>query len=316
MKIVFLDHHTLNADGLSLSSLTSIGEVTLYSVTGPEDVLKRCKEAEVIITNKVKIQGHHLDSLTHLKLIVVAATGYNNIDIEGCKNRGITVCNVRGYSTEAVVQHTFSLILSLTNRVRYYSEEVAKERWDQCGEFSFYDHSIPELNGMVLGIVGYGNIGQRVADVASMMGMKVIAYKRSWKKEIHPAHHLVKLETIYSQSDVISLHCPLNEESYGMICKNSIDKMKKNVLLINTSRGGLVVESDLLQALESGKIAGAGLDTLNHEPPGNNPLIGLRNCLITPHISWATVKSRKNLLHGIINNIKAFQSGKAINVIV
>ncbi|NNF36442.1 MAG: D-2-hydroxyacid dehydrogenase [Saprospiraceae bacterium] len=315
MKIVFLDHHTLNADGLSLDGLNSVGEITLFPTTKAEQVLERCKDAEVIITNKVKIQSHHLDYLPHLKLIAVAATGYNNIDIDACQSRSITVCNVRGYSTEAVVQHTFSLILALTNRVRYYSEEVSKGRWDQSGEFSFYDHSIPELNGMVLGIIGYGNIGKRVADVASMMGMEVIAFKRSWKNENHAKHQLVSLETIFEKSAVISLHCPLNEESKGMICQASIEKMKKTALLINTARGGLVVESDLAQALNSGRIAGAGLDTLNQEPPGENPLIGLNNCLVTPHMSWATVKSRKNLLQGIIENIKAFQLGKPINVI-
>jgi glycerate dehydrogenase len=251
-----------------------------------------------------------------LKLIVVAATGYNNIDIDGCKERGVTVCNVRGYSTEAVVQHTFSLLLALTNRVRYYSGEVVKGRWDQSGEFSFYDHSIPELHGMVLGIIGYGNIGKRVSDVATILGMRVIAFKRSWKNEIHSPHEMVNLDTIFEKSDVISLHCPLNEESKGLICQSSIDKMKNSALLINTARGGLVVESDLLQALKSGRIAGAGLDTLNQEPPGDNPLLGIDNCLVTPHMSWATVKSRQNLLEGIIDNIKAFQSGKPMNVIV
>lgn len=316
MKIVFLDHHTLNSDGLSLDDLTSMGDVTLFPTTKAEQVLERCKDAEVIITNKVKLHSRHLDFLPHLKLIVVAATGYNNIDIDGCKERGVTVCNVRGYSTEAVVQHTFSLLLALTNRVRYYSGEVVKGRWDQSGEFSFYDHSIPELHGMVLGIIGYGNIGKRVSDVATILGMKVIAFKRSWKNEIHSPHEMVNLDTIFEKSDVISLHCPLNEESKGLICQSSIDKMKNSALLINTARGGLVVESDLLQALKSGRIAGAGLDTLNQEPPGDNPLLGIDNCLVTPHMSWATVKSRQNLLEGIIDNIKAFQSGKPMNVIV
>ncbi len=315
MNIVFLDHLTLNSDGLSLDALNAIGNTSFYERTFQEDVISRCENAQVVITNKVKITEDHLRALPMLNLIVVAATGYNNIDIHTCVARGVTVCNVRGYSTEAVVQHTFSLILSLRNRVEYYHNQVKKGRWLQSGDFSFYDHSISELNGQTMGIVGYGNIGKRVADVAAIFGMKVIVYTRSPQKVMKHLHRLVELEELFRRSDVISLHLPLNNDSDGIISSASLGLMKSTAILINTSRGGLVIEDDLAEALKSGKITGAGIDTLPEEPPESSPLFGLDNCLVTPHMAWATVQSRQALLDGIIQNIKAFQSGKPINVI-
>ena len=315
MKIVFLDHHTLNADGLSLDALSVLGEVKAYPRTDGSTLMDRCKGAEVLISNKVILERDTLVKLPQLKLIVIAATGYNNVDIETCKEIGIKVCNVREYSTESVAQHTMALILRLVNKIQYYAEEVNNGRWHASQDFSFYDHSIFELKGKTIGIVGYGTIGQRVARIASAFGMNVLAFRRSpFVKDSFSTY--ADLPEVFKESDIISLHAPLNADSKELINKQTLALMKPSALLINTARGGLINELDLAAALNSGAIAGAALDTLNVEPPIDSPLIGLPNCVVTPHIAWASINSRKNLLDGIIQNIIAFQDNAPINVIV
>jgi glycerate dehydrogenase len=316
MKIVFLDHHTLNSDGLDITLLEDLGEVDYYKRSNPESVLQRCHEASVIITNKVVIDRKIIESCAQLQLICVAATGYNNVDIVAARERKIDVCNVRNYSTESVVQHTFALIFRILNNVSYYHERVLAGDWQENQDFSFYHHSIRELSGKVLGVLGYGHIGKRVADVATMMGMKVLAYRRNRGLEIHPPHHLVDLEELFAKSDILTCHAPLNSASKHIINKSNLSKMKSQAILINTARGGLVNEQHLAEALKTGVISWAGLDTLSQEPPAkDNPLLSCPNCIITPHMAWASVESRKALVQGLYNNIKGFQKGSPINIV-
>lgn len=316
MKIAFLDCHTLNADGISLDPLQGLGEVYLYPRTKNDDIVERCKGVDIVISNKVKLTSDILLQLPTLKAIMVAATGYNNVDIPTAIRKGITVCNVQGYSTESVVQHTFSMILALTNKVGYYANQVNQGKWQSSRDWTFYDHGIPELSGKTLGILGYGNIGQRVAMVGAMMGMKTMAYVRNPDKIFYDPIELVSLDELFERADYLSLHAPLNEASANIINTSNLTKMKRSSFIINTARGGLVNENDLSEALIHNIIAGAALDTLSEEPPKENPLIGLENCIITPHIAWASIESRKRLLNGIVENIKAFLKGKPQNVII
>ncbi len=314
MKIVFLDHYTLNADGLDLSSLTSLGDVDFYERTPPDLIVDRCQAAETVISNKVVLNAETLQSLPDLQYIVVAATGYNNIDIKSATALKIPVSNVSGYSTEGVVQHTFALLFSILNRVSYYTAEVQKGRWVQTADFCFYDHTITEVAGKTMGIYGYGTIGKRVAQVATMLGMQVKAYTRSPEKEVHPPVNLVTEEELFETSDIVSIHAPLNASTKGLINKNILNKMKSTSILINTARGPIINESDLAEALKNKTIAAAGLDTLSVEPQERNHiLLGLPNCVITPHIAWASLESRKRLLKGICENIISFQKGNVIN---
>ena len=314
MKIVFLDHYTLNADGLDLSPLTSLGHVDLYERTPADLVRDRCQSAEIVISNKVVLDAEILPSLPELKYIVVAATGYNNIDVHTASALKIPVSNVSGYSTEGVVQHTFALLFTILNRVSYYNNEVQKGRWVQSEDFCFYDHTIFEVAGKTMGIYGYGTIGKRVAQVATMLGLKVIAYTRSPEKEIRPAVSLVSEEALFESSDIVSIHAPLNASTRGLINKNILEKMKPSSILINTARGPIVNEEDLAEALKNKTIAAAGLDTLSTEPQEQkHSLLGIPNCIITPHIAWASKESRMRLLNGICENIASFQKGVVIN---
>ncbi len=295
--------------------LYSLGDVVVYPRTKAKEIILRSSKAEVIITNKVVLQEEHFKQLPELKLIVLAATGFNNIDINAAREYGISVCNVRGYSTESVVQHTFSLMLGLLNRVEHYDKKVKEGKWASCEDFSFYDHSITELSGKVLGIIGYGTIGKRVAQIGAAFGMTVLAYRRNPKGEYDAFCQMVSLIDLYKRSDIISCHAPLNEDSYQMINKRSLAIMKPSAIIINTARGGLINEEDLSKALVRGVIAGAGLDTLSAEPPQNNPLIDAPRCLITPHQAWASKESRIQLIEGMVKNIKGYQDGKLINVV-
>ena len=315
MKVVFLDHFTLNADGMDIGILHQLGDVDLYERTDPEDVIQRCHQADIIISNKVKINDNHFKNLENLKYIVVAATGFNNIDIEAAAKRGIPVSNVKGYSTECVVQHTFALMLALLNKVEHYGNQVRGGEWQRCPDFAYYNHSINELFGKTLGIIGYGTIGKRVGEVATAFGMQVLAFSRSIKKVDHPNHMIVDLEKIFTLSDIITCHAPLNDDSRHMINQQSLKMMKPTCLLINTARGGLINDKDLAHALNNYEIAGAGIDTLTEEPPGDNPLIGAENCIITPHQAWTSVEARMKLLDGIYHNILGFQAGNPMNVV-
>ncbi len=316
MKIVYLDAYTVNALGdLDLSILHALGDLTLYDRTPKEEIVERAKDAEVILTNKCPLNREIISQLPNLKYIGVTATGYNIIDITAAKEHGVIVTNVRGYSSASVAQLTFSLILSFTNRVAQHSENIA-QTWPSSADWCFYLAPLVELEGKTLGIIGLGDIGKKVANIGLGYGMKILANKRDLSNGGMEGVELCEIERLLKESDFISLHCPLTVDNQGFINKESIALMKQSAILINTSRGGLINEVDLAEALNSGIIAGAGLDVLSSEPPAqDNPLLKAENCIVTPHIAWAGVEARKLLLKGTIENILAYQKGTPINVV-
>ena len=313
MKIVFLDGYTTQKGDVDDSCLYGLGNYQMYDRTAPNQLADRAADADILITNKFVIDDNALSVLPNLKYIVVAATGYNNIDINAVKNRKIPVSNVKGYSTTSVVQQAFASLLEVLNKPTYYHDEVRKQRWSSCEDFCFFDHSIRELSDMTLGIVGFGQIGSKMAAVAQAFGMNVLASSRT-QKSIPNVQFVSNLDQLWSAADVISLHLPLSPESKEMINTASLMKMKKNAILINTGRGPLIAEVDLANHLRSHPEFTAILDVLTHEPPSAaNPLIGLSNCFITPHIAWASAKARQNLVNGIAQNISEFVGGSWIN---
>ena len=315
MKIVYLDGYTLNHGDLDWAALLSIGDVKIYDRTSHEEIIERAKDAEVILTNKQPLNRLIINELSNLKYIGVTATGYNCVDVAAAKERGITVTNVRGYSTESVAQHTFALILALTNRLIEHIPDVA-ETWAFQKDFCYYRTPLRELSGKTLGIIGLGDIGKKTAEIAMAFGMKVIATRRDFSKEKPEKIELFSLEDLLKNSDFVSLHCPQTADNQGFMNKKTFSLMKQTAYLINTSRGGLINEKDLADSLNEGKIAGAGLDVLTTEPPEkNNPLLAAKNCLITPHQAWASLEARERLLKIVVENIKAFQAGKPQNVV-
>lgn len=313
MKIVHLDTFTTTMDGIDLHPLTNFENFTPYQNTAPEKVIKRAKEADILLVNKVLIDEDILQNLPRLKYICVCATGYNNVDIKAARKRGIPVSNVSGYSTSSVVQHVFSLALHALVNVAYYDEEVMDGRWNSTGQFTFYDHSIRELNGMTMGIYGYGTIGKKVAQVAHAFGMKVLTLERKSSPKDDPIAQFVDFDTLLSSSDILTLHSSLNETNEGIMNMEAFTKMKPSAILINTARGGLINEANLAHTLNEGIISYACLDVLSAEPPDeNNPLLQAKNCIITPHIAWTSVEARKKLLHDVADNITAFISGEAL----
>ena len=317
MKIVFLDSFTTNPGDLSWSSLEALGDFYQYeNVVEMNALIEKAHDADIIILNKAKINEASLKHLTKVKLICVAATGYNSIDVNACAKVGIPVCNVSGYSSPAVAQHVFALILALKNQVDTYSKEVSANKWSNQTFFSYQNQSWSELKGQTLGIFGFGKIGQEVATVALAFGMNVIAFRKNVEKGSMPGVNLVDREYLFKNSDILSLHTALNEETKGVINKSSLLMMKPSSLLINTGRGPLIVEEDLKWALENKTIAGAGLDVLSSEPPEmDHVLFNIPNCLITPHIAWGSVESRSRLIAGLAENIKRFKEGAPINVV-
>jgi len=312
MNIVFLDAYTLNPlNDLDLSVLNSLGNITLYDRTSPEQILERAIDAEIILTNKCPLNAQTINQLPKLKYIGVVATGYNIIDIEAAKARGIIVANVRGYSSASVAQLVFSLILGFTNRVAEHAQDI-ETTWSSCPDFCFYHSPLVELEGKTLGIIGLGDIGKKVANIGLGFGMKILANKRDLTLGGMAGVELCSQEEILQKSDFITLHCPLTTDNQQLINKERLTLMKSSAILINTSRGGLVHEQDLADALNTGVIAGAGLDVLSVEPPTlANPLLTAKNTIITPHIAWAGVNARQELLKGVVENIVAFQQGKA-----
>jgi glycerate dehydrogenase len=309
MKIIHLDTFTTTMDGIGLDPLDQFEDFTFYENTSPQKVIKRAKDADILIVNKVGLDKDIIDQLPNLKYICVSATGFNNVDIDAAKSKGIPVSNVSGYSTNSVVQHVFSMALHALINIAYYDEEVMDGRWQSIGQFTFYDHSIRELNGMTLGIYGYGTIGKQVAIVAKAFGMKVIATRRTPKDDDTIDIEFVNFETLIEQSDIITLHSSLNPTNEGIMDANVFQKMKPSSILINTARGGLIVESDLAKALNNDELSFACLDVLSQEPPPeNNPLLHAKNCIITPHIAWTSLESRKKLLSGVAKNISAFMN--------
>ncbi|MCF7792320.1 MAG: D-2-hydroxyacid dehydrogenase [Victivallales bacterium] len=316
MNIVFLDAYTTNPGDLSWKSINSLGSLTVYDRTEQNKIIERAKKADIIITNKVPLLSETLSMLPKLQYICVAATGVNIVDLEYAGYKNIPVSNVVGYSTASVAQTVFAHILNLLNKIDYQAEEVNKGRWSASKDFTYCDFPIFELSNLTLGIVGFGNIGKTVAKIANSFNMKINVYKPGKIPDLPACINKVDKETLFRKSDIITLHCPLSEDTRNFINSSTITLMKKNAYLINTGRGGLVNEEELADALNSGKIAGAGLDVLSKEPPEkNNPLINAKNCKITPHVAWSSVEARKRLIKGIAKNIKSFINGNPVNVV-
>ncbi|MEQ9423252.1 MAG: D-2-hydroxyacid dehydrogenase [Cyclobacteriaceae bacterium] len=311
-KIVVTDGGTINPGDLSWDELKDFGELTVYDKSTPEQYLDRVKDANIILTNKAVLYNELLNKLPNLEYVGVTATGYNVIDLEIANAKGITVTNVPGYGTNSVAQHVFAMILEFTNNVGNTSDKVGYGRWTEVGEWCYWDAPLFELADKTLGIVGLGAIGNKVAKIGSAFGMH-ICYFTPAPKEVE--YEYADLETILEKSDYITLHCPLNDETNGLIDSERLGLMKKSAVLINTGRGQLVNEQHLAEALKNGTIAGAALDVLSQEPPEKNPLIGQPNCIITPHQAWATKEARQRLLNISIDNVRAYLNGKSQNVV-
>lgn len=317
MKIVVLDGLTLNPGDLSWDALEKLGQLTVYDRTLPEQVVARIGDADAVFTNKTVVARQHLASCPSLKFVGVLATGYNVVDIAAARELGIPVCNVPTYGTMAVAQFAAALLLELCHRVGKHSDDVRSGGWATRPDFCYWLNPLVELDGKTLGVVGFGRIGQAFARIAQALGMSVLACDTQQDLRLESASlRYATLAEIYAQADVISLHCPLFDGNKGMIDAAAIARMKPSVLLINTSRGQLVVERDLADALNSGRIAGAALDVLSQEPPcADNPLLTARNCLITPHIAWATKAARARIMATSAENLAKFVGGAAQNVV-
>lgn len=315
-RIVILDGYATNPGDLNWENVAACGELSVYDNSTPEEIVLRSINAAYIVTNKVEITSSIIDQLPNLECICVSATGYNNVDINYARKRDIDVCNVTGYSTPSVAQHVFALLLALTNHVKEHSDGVHDGEWTKADVWCYWTSPLMELASLTMGIYGYGKIGEQVAEIALSFGMKVIASRRSDQEPNNPAVTLVSDKELLSQSDVLSLHAPLTDANRGYINRSSLQLMKPNSILINTGRGGLIHEADLAEALKGGVISAAALDVLNSEPPdANNPLYGIPNCIITPHIAWATKESRQRLVASVAENIMAHQKGEPQNVV-
>jgi glycerate dehydrogenase len=317
VKIVILEGHASNPGDLSYEPLKALGDVTIYDRTPKHKVIEYSKDAEILLINKTVLGKEELEKLPKLKYIGVLATGYNVVDLDAAKNLGIIVTNIPNYSTKSVAQMTFALLLELCNHVQEHSEAVKNGDWANSKDFCFWNHPLMELDGKTLGIIGFGSIGKKVSEIATALGMKVIANSRTITDETGRKNFKwVSLDELFREADVVSLHCPLFPETKGIINKENLSKMKSSAFLINTSRGPLIVEEDLAYALNNNIIAGAALDVLSAEPPAiNNPLFNSQNCIITPHIAWATKEARQRLLNIAVENIKAFIKGEVVNVV-
>ena len=317
MKIVILDGHTLNPGDLSWDGIRAFGETTIYQWTAPENTVEHIGDSDVVLTNKTELTGDVIRSCPNIRYIGCLSTGYNVVDLEAADERGIPVTNIPAYGTDAVAQFTMALLLEMTSRVGIHDQAVKAGQWSRCKDFCFWNKPLMELKGKTMGIVGFGAIGQAVARLAGAFGMNVLAYRR------HPDPALdtetcrqTSLDEVYAKSDILSLHCPLNGDSYEMINKDSIAKMKKGVLLINTGRGPLIREADLREALESGQVAMAAADVVSAEPiKADNPLLSAPNMIITPHIAWAPLETRQRLMDIAVDNLRAYKEGHPIHVV-
>ncbi|SHH74402.1 glycerate dehydrogenase [Chryseolinea serpens] len=313
MEIVITDGYTLNPGDLDWSGIQALGNVRYHDRTAPEDIADRCRHAEIIVTNKTPINAHTLEHATKLKLVAVTATGYNIIDVAAAYTKGVAVCNVPAYGTDSVAQHAIALMLELTNHVGENSRSVSQGDWSTASDWCYSTSPLIELSGKVFGIVGFGRIGQRTAAIAEALGMNVIFYSPS--KKSFPAKQ-VSLETLFRESDFISLHCPLTLDNVGFVNKALLSLMKPTAFLINTSRGQLINEMDLATALKRGTLKGAALDVLSQEPPpAGHPLTGVKQCIITPHTAWLSVEARSRILNATIENIKHFLEGSPQNLV-
>ena len=317
MKIVVLDGQTLNPGDLSWDALEKLGELTVYDRTSPAFVVERIGNADAVFTNKTVVSREHLAQCPMLKFVGVLATGYNIVDIAAAKARGIPVCNVPTYGTMAVAQFATALLLELCHHVGKHSDDARSGNWAKHTDFCYWLNPLVELDGKTLGIIGFGRIGQAFARIAQALGMSVLACANHPDPRLESASlRYATLAEVYAQADVISLHCPLFDSNRGMIDAAAIARMKPGVLLINTARGPLIVERDLADALNSGRVGGAALDVLSTEPPlADNPLLTARNCLVTPHIAWATKEARARIMATSAENLERFVAGAAQNVV-
>lgn len=316
MKIVVLDGYTLNPGDLTWKGLEALGECTIYDRSAPEDTIERASGAAIVLTNKTMMSADIIDRLDDLRYIGVLATGYNVVDVEAASACGIAVTNVPTYSTDSVAQMVFAHLLNLTQNVGGHGQTVRDGRWSSCQDFCYWDTPLIELAGLIMGIIGFGRIGRATARLATAFGMKVIAYDIARPQEVPEGCEMVSLDEVLQRADVISLHCPLTPATEKLINGERLAMMKKTAFLINTSRGALIDEQALAEALNSEQIAGAGLDVLSTEPPEeDNPLLAARNCHITPHIAWATLAARKRLLNVAVDNVRAYLAGKPQNVV-
>ncbi|MEN6492961.1 MAG: D-2-hydroxyacid dehydrogenase [Thermoguttaceae bacterium] len=315
MQIVVLDGYTLNPGDLCWEELKALGATTIYDRSAAEEIVPRAKEAQIVLTNKAVLSREVIGQLPKLKYVGVLATGYNVVDVEAARERGILVANVPTYGSASVAQMVFAHLLNLTQRVAHHALTVAEGRWTKSVDWCYWDYPLVELAGQTMGIVGFGRIGQATARVAVALGMSVVAYDA---RPIAPSPGVrgANLETLFRESDVVSLHCPLTPQTERLINRDRLALMKPSALLINTSRGGLVDEQALADALNHGQLAGAGLDVLSSEPPcAENPLLTAKNCFITPHIAWATRAARQRLLNIVVGNLRTYLAGQPENVV-
>lgn len=317
MRIVVLDGYTLNPGDLSWNGFEDLGEFICYDRTPSELIVERAMDAEIIITNKTPLRESTLKQLPKCKYIGVLATGYDVVDYNYAKEVGIPVCNIPTYGTTSVAQYVFALLLELCHNVKYHSDTVKAGRWGNQSDFCYWDFPLVELAGKTIGFIGFGRIGRQTAMIAQAMGMKIIANDK-YKGDVSEFKDFkwVELDELFKESDVISLHCPLFPDTEGIINSENLGKMKNTAFLINTSRGKLVKEEDLAEALNTGTIGGAALDVLWTEPPAvENPLYTAKNCIITPHIAWATNGARERLMNIAVDNLKAFLEGNPMNIV-
>ncbi len=319
MKIVVLDGYTENPGDLSWEGFEKVGEVTVYdrtSLTDVAEIIKRVGDAEVVYTNKTPLPKEVFAACTNLKFVGVLATGYNVVDVEAAKEKGIPVSNIPTYGTTAVAQFAMALLLEICHHVGHHSKTVFEGKWQNCPDWCYWDYPLMELAGKTFGVIGFGRIGQETAKIAKAFGMNIIAFDEYQSDAGKAIGEYVTLDELLTKSDVISLHCPLFPSTEGIVNKDNIAKMKDGVIILNTSRGPLVVEQDLTDALNSGKVGYAGLDVVSSEPiKAENPLLKAKNCIITPHIAWAPKESRGRLMDIAVSNLNAYVAGKPENVV-
>ncbi len=314
MKITILDRNTITTGDVSLAPIEAIGETYIYDTMPHEKIIDAIGDSDAVIVNKAKITAPVMDACKHLRFIGLFATGYNNIDTKAAKERGIVVCNVPGYSTDSVAQHTFALILHFASRADDYAASVSRGDWSNAKTFSYLAFPTSELAGKTLGIFGFGTIGKAVSKIALAFGMKVIAYVR--RPTEYEGVEFTDLDSLFARSDYLSLHCPLTEETRHLINHQTLAKMQKHAVIINTARGGVIEEEALTEALNSGALRGAGIDVLDEEPMRpNHPYLTAKNCYITPHVAWGSIEARTRLIELVAENLRAFENGAPIHVV-
>lgn len=318
MKIVVLDAFTECHGELTWESIEKLGELTVFDRTAYDDaeIIEHIGDADIVVTGDIPVSARVMDACPNIKFISIMGTGFNLVDCAYARKKGISVSNVPSYGTAAVGQYAIALLLEICGHVDHHSREVKKGRWVECPDYCFWDYPLIELAGKTMGIIGFGRIGQTTGRIAKALGMRVIAYSRSIREEGREIAEYVDMDTLLKESDVVALHCPLFPETEGIINKDTIAKMKDGVIIINNSRGKLIVEQDLADALNSGKVYAAGLDVVAVEPMlADNPLLKAKNCIITPHISWAPIEARRRIMDCTEKNISAFLAGEPVNVV-